>query len=76
MVFENVKKILSGQLGIDEKKITLESRLIEDLGADSLDLVDLLMTLENEYNITIPDAKAQSMKTIKDVVDFFDAIKK
>ena len=73
MTIDKVKKLISNQLNVAEAKITEASRLVEDLGADSLDTVELLMAFEEELGISIPDAEAMKMKTIKDIVDLIDA---
>ena len=72
MVFEKIKKLLAAQINIAEDEIKLESDIINDLGADSLDVVEMLMTVESEFNVTIPDEVAMEMKTIKDVVNFIE----
>lgn len=69
---ERVIEIISNELSIAKDKITLESRLSEDLGADSLDAVELIMALEDEFNVTVPDDVAQAMKTVNDIVSFLD----
>ncbi len=71
-MFEQVKKILAKQLRISEDKITLESRIFEDLGADSLNIMMLLMTIEEDYGIVIPDEELTSFKTVGDVVKYLD----
>lgn len=68
-MLEEIAKILSEQLGIPQSKITLESRIVEDLGADSLDVVELLMQLEDNTGKTIPDDKVASIKTVGDLVE-------
>ncbi|MBE7074981.1 MAG: acyl carrier protein [Clostridiales bacterium] len=73
MTIDKVKKLISTQLNVAESKITAESRLVEDLGADSLDTVELLMAFEEEFGISIPDEEAMKMKTIKDIVDLIDS---
>lgn len=73
MTIDKVKKLISTQLNIAESKITEESRLVEDLGADSLDTVELLMAFEEEFGISIPDEEAMNMKTIKDIVNLIDS---
>lgn len=73
MTIDKVKKLISTQLNVAESKITEDSRLIEDLGADSLDTVELLMAFEEEFGISIPDEEAANMKTIKDIVDLIDS---
>ncbi len=71
-MFEEVKKILAKQLRISEDQITLESRIFEDLKADSLNIMMLLMTIEEDYGIVIPDEKLTSFKTVGDVVKYLD----
>lgn len=70
MVFEKVKKIITEQLGIDEKEIKLESAFIEDLGADSLDIVELIMAMESEFDMEIEDDEVEDISTVEDVVDY------
>ena len=67
-MFEKIAKVLADQLGIDKSKITLESKIVEDLGADSLDVVELLMSLEEEYGITVSDDEAGAIRTVGDLV--------
>lgn len=69
---DRVIEIISNELSIAKEKITLESRLSEDLGADSLDAVELIMALEDEFNVTVPDDVAQAMKTVNDIVSFLE----
>ncbi len=69
-MFEKVKKIIVDQLGIDEEKVTPESSFIDDLGTDSLDLVELIMALEDEFGIEIPDNAAEQITTVNDVVEY------
>lgn len=71
-MFEEVKKILAKQLRISEDQITLESRIFEDLKADSLNIMMLLMTIEEDYGIVIPDEELTSFKTVGDVVKYLD----
>ena len=73
MTLEKVKKLIANQLGISGDKITEDSKLIEDLGADSLDTVEMLMTLEEEFNISIPDEEAMQLTTVKSIVDLIDS---
>ena len=68
MVFEKVKEIVARELKADPEKITMETHLIEDLGADSLDAVDLIMALEEEFGMEVDDETAQNAKTIGDLV--------
>ena len=69
-VFDKVKEIIVDKLGVDEGSVKTEANFIEDLGADSLDIVDLVMALEEEFGIDIPDDDAQSIKTVGNAVDY------
>ena len=69
-VFDKVKEIIVEQLGVAETAITPEASFIDDLGADSLDIVELIMALEEEFDIEIPDADAEKVVTVGDVVDY------
>ncbi len=69
-VFEKVKEIIVEQLGVDEAAVTLEASFIDDLGADSLDIVELVMALEEEFDMEIPDADAEKVVTVNDVVEY------
>ena len=69
-VFEKVKEIIVEQLGVADTAVTLEASFIDDLGADSLDIVELIMALEEEFDIEIPDADAEKAVTVNDVVDY------
>ena len=73
MVFEKIKGALSEQLGIDESTITLESTFVEDLNIDSLDLVELILALEEEYQIVIPEEEAENLTTVGDVVNYVNS---
>ncbi len=73
MTLDKVKKLIATQLNISEDKISEDSRLIEDLGADSLDTVEMLMTLEDEFGIAIPDEEAMKLSTVKSIVDLIDS---
>jgi acyl carrier protein len=75
MVFDEVKKIIVDELNVNPDKITLDASLSEDLGADSLDAVEVIMDLEDKYGITIDDETAKSIKTVKDLVDYIEANK-
>ncbi|WP_352419570.1 acyl carrier protein [Proteiniborus sp.] len=70
MVFEKVKKLISEQLDVEESEITLESSFQEDLDADSLDVVELIMAIEDEFDIEISDEEAEKISTVKDAVDY------
>ena len=73
MVFEKVRDILCDQLDYDEEKVTMDSSIIDDLGADSLDVVDLVMSLEEEFDIEIPDEEIENVKTVGDMVRFIES---
>ncbi len=70
MVFEKVKKLIVEQLGVEEDDIAMESSFIDDLGADSLDIVELIMALEEEFDTEIPDEEAEKIRTIQQAVDY------
>jgi len=70
MVFEKVQEKVAEQLGVEADEITMESSFIDDLGADSLDIVELLMALEEEFDIEIPDEEAEKLSTVGDVVEY------
>ncbi len=70
MVFDKVKEIIADKLSVNEDDITKESSFIEDLGADSLDIVELIMALEDELEMEIPDEEAEKFVTVGDVVDY------
>lgn len=72
MVFEKVKAILSEQLDVDADKITMDSVITDDLGADSLDLVDMLMSLEDEFEVDVPDEDVEKIKTVGDLVKYIE----
>ena len=72
-VKEKIKKIVADHLGIEEEKVTEEASFIDDLGADSLDTVELVMAFEEEFEIEIPDDAAEKIQTIKDAIDFIEA---
>lgn len=69
-VFEKVKSIIVEQLGATESSVTMEASFIDDLGADSLDIVELIMALEEEFDTEIPDSDAEKIVTVGDVVDY------
>lgn len=70
--FDKVKEIVVEQLGVDEADVAMDSTFIDDLGADSLDIVELIMAFEEEFNIEIPDEIAEKIKTVKDAVEYID----
>ena len=71
--FDKVKAIVVEQLGVDEAEVTIDSTFIDDLGADSLDIVELIMAFEEEFSVEIPDDVAEKIKTVKDTVEFIDS---
>jgi acyl carrier protein len=73
MVFEKIKKIIAEQLGIGEDEIKMDSSFVDDLGADSLDIVELIMALETEFDLEIPDEEAEKISTVGDVVEYIKA---
>ncbi len=73
MEFDKIKAIVVEQLGVDESEVTMEASFIDDLGADSLDLVELIMALEEEFDIEIPDEEAEKLKTVGDAVNYAKA---
>lgn len=72
MVLEKVKSILAEQFDVEEDKITAETDLQEDLGADSLDVVDLLMSIEDEFEVEVPDEEIENIKTVGSLVDYIE----
>lgn len=72
-MLEKVKAVIVDQLGVDEDQITMESSFIDDLGADSLDTVELIMAFEEEFGVEIPDEDAEKIKTVKDVVTYIES---
>ena len=72
MVLEKVKKILMDQLDVEEEKVTADASITEDLGADSLDFVDLVMSLEEEFDVEIPDDQVENIKTVGDIVKYIE----
>ena len=71
-MFEQIKKALAEQLGTDVSKITEDSRIVEDLGADSLDIVEILITVENRFGIEIPDEDIEDIVTVNDAVEYIE----
>ncbi len=72
MVFDKIKEIIMEQLQVDESEITMETNLMKDLSADSLDAVEIIMAIEDEYGIEIPDEEAESIQTVQDLVRFVE----
>ncbi len=69
-VVAKVKEIIVQQLGVDAEKVTLEASFVDDLGADSLDVVELVMAFEEEFEVEIPDESAEKIATVKDAIEF------
>jgi acyl carrier protein len=69
-IFEKVKTVIVEQLGIDESSVRMESSFLDDLGADSLDIVEFIMALEEEFGLEIPDEDVEKIVTVKDVVEY------
>ncbi len=72
MIFDKVKSIIVDQLDVDEDKVTLSANIQDDLGADSLDIVDLVMSFEDEFDLEIPDDQVENIKTVGDVVKYIE----
>lgn len=70
--FEKVKEIVVEQLGVDASEVNIDSTFIDDLGADSLDIVELIMAFEEEFGVEIPDEVAEKIKSVKDAVELID----
>lgn len=75
-VDHKVKQIIVEQLGVDEAQVEHSASFIEDLGADSLDIVELVMALEEAFDLDVPDEEAEKLKTVKDVIDYIESKKK
>ena len=73
MIFEEIKDILAQQLDLDPETIELTSNLASDLGADSLDAIDIVMSLEDQYGIEVPDSVIENMKTVEDIITFIES---
>lgn len=72
MVFDKVKELVADQLDVDDEKVTADANLQDDLGADSLDVVDLVMALEDEFEIEIPDEAVETIKTVGDIAKYIE----
>ena len=75
-MYEKIVKMLAEQLGIEAKTITPQSEVVKDLGADSLDVVELMMALEDEYGVTLPEGEVGNVKTVQDIVDMVNKLGK
>ena len=72
MTFDKIKEIIVDQLGVDEDSITMDTNLIKDLEADSLDAVEIIMAIEETYDFEIPDEEAEKFQTVKDLVEYVE----
>ena len=72
-MLEKIKSIVADQLGVDEDQVTEDASFIDDLGADSLDTVELIMAFEEEFDVEIPAEDAQKIKTVKDVIEYIES---
>ena len=72
-MLDKIKSIVAEQLGVDEDQVTEDASFIDDLGADSLDTVELIMAFEEEFDVEIPDEDAQKIKTVKDVIEYIES---
>lgn len=74
MNFEKIRDLLANQFEVDPETITIDTSLIDDLGADSLDVVEMIMALEDEYGISVSDEDAVNLNTVRKIIDFLDSI--
>lgn len=72
MVFEKIKDMIAAQLEIDAEKITMESYFVDDLGADSLDVMELIMAFESEFDMEVNEESLETIKQVKDIVEYFE----
>ncbi len=72
MIYERLKEIIIDQLDVDESEVTLSADIQSDLGADSLDVVDLIMSLEDEFEMEIPDEAVENIKTVEDIIRYIE----
>jgi len=72
-MLDKIKEIVVDQLGVEEDQVTVEANFIDDLGADSLDTVELIMAFEEEFDVEIPDTDAEKIKTVQDVINYIEA---
>ncbi|NLA73412.1 MAG: acyl carrier protein [Clostridiales bacterium] len=72
MIFDKVRTIICEQLDLEEDKVTMDSNILEDLGADSLDIIDLIMSFEDEFDIEVPDEEIEGIKTVGDLVKYIE----
>ncbi|MGL4980509.1 MAG: acyl carrier protein [Fusobacteriaceae bacterium] len=74
-MLDKIKEIVVDQLGVEAEQVTIDANFVEDLGADSLDTVELIMAFEEEFEVEIPDSEAEKIKTVKDVVNYIESHK-
>ncbi len=72
-IFEKLKKVITDILDIEEEKISFESKFLEDFGADSLDIVEMVMSIEEEFNIEIPDEDVEKVLSVNDVINYIQS---
>lgn len=72
-MLDKIREIVVEQLGVDAEQVVPEANFVEDLGADSLDTVELIMAFEEEFNVEIPDTDAEKIKTVQDVIDYIES---
>ena len=72
MIFERVREIICSQLDLDEDRVTMDSNILEDFDADSMDLVDLVMSFEDEFGIEVPDDQTENFHTVGDIVRYIE----
>lgn len=72
MIFEKVKQIIAEELGVELDDIAMDTHLTDDLGADSLDAVELIMSIEDEFDVEIPDEELQNIQTVSDIVEYLE----
>ena len=75
-MFEKISAMLAEQLNVPVESITAEAEVVKDLGADSLDVVELMMALEDDYGITLPESEVENLKTVQDIVDMMEKLTK
>lgn len=74
-MFEQIRDIIVQELGVDESEVTMQASIIDDLGADSLDVVELIMALEDEFDVKVDDDQAQNMRTVEDILKYIEGLK-
>lgn len=75
MIFDKIQEVLAQQFEIDPENITMDTNLIDDLGADSLDVVELIMSVEDEFGVSIPDEQAANLTTVAKIVDYLEKLR-